>query len=464
MRPIEILMLVLLAAWLFVPPRLRGARQLVAFTALLTIPWHLAMEGYRWQMVPAYVLIGIAAFSAWWQFIGTNEAKARRSASPIAVVVGLAVIALPIVLPVPRLPEPEGRFAVGSVVLHLVDQDRAETFGALPGDPRELVVQLFYPARPPADGAEPAPWIAEGDVVTTNLAKAHDLYEFTLNHLEYSESNSYPDVEAAADGTRYPVIIYSHGWKSFRNAATNQAEELASQGFVVATIDHTFGSAATVFPDGRVERWDPAALPSERAVGTSVFLREGRELIGVFEEDLRFVLDTLVEVDAGSFDTPLRNRLDTSNIGLFGHSTGGGAVVALCASDARCKAGLGFDPWVEPLPNSVLTGGLDVPFAFIRSEEWSGNENDESLRRLYDAGTADHYWHEIRGSEHRDFAFPPMLSPISGLIGISGNTRAVVEIAEEELVAFFGRYLQGRESPFLTNPSSAYDEILSESR
>jgi hypothetical protein len=43
---------------------------------------------------------------------------------------------------------------------------------------------------------------------------------------------------------------------------------------------------------------------------------------------------------------------------------------------------VGFDPWVEPVTDTVLGDGLRVPFVALRSEEWVGNGNDARLRRL----------------------------------------------------------------------------------
>ncbi|WP_212982567.1 alpha/beta hydrolase [Paenibacillus cineris] len=50
----------------------------------------------------------------------------------------------------------------------------------------------------------------------------------------------------------FPLIILSHGMGPGMVLHASQAEELASHGYVVAAIDHTYSTLATVFPDGRV--------------------------------------------------------------------------------------------------------------------------------------------------------------------------------------------------------------------
>jgi predicted dienelactone hydrolase len=349
--------------------------------------------------------------------------------------------------------------------LHLVDESRTERYGDVPGDARELMVQIFYPAEPAPD-AKPAPWISDPGAIGSGLTAAHNLPSFALDHLEYTDSHTYPDAPLAGIQDRYPIVVYSHGWGGFRTVSANQAETLASEGFVVVTIDHTYASAMTVFPGGRQVPLDPNALPDEDEVAKEAFDRAAAELMDVYVADLRFVADTLTQIDQGSFATTLTGHLDLSRLGLYGHSLGGGAVIGFCQTDTRCSAGLGFDPWVEPLPNTTIEKGLTVPFAFVRSEEWVDNENDTRLRRLYDAGSADEYWHTIDGTLHRDFVFVPLVSPVGGLLGISGDTNPgrVVDILDEELTAFFGKYLRGEDPAFLLNPASAFEEISAESR
>ena len=50
--------------------------------------------------------------------------------------------------PVPDLPTPSGRFAVGSETYTWTDTSREETSTAEPGDFREVVAQAWYPAQP----------------------------------------------------------------------------------------------------------------------------------------------------------------------------------------------------------------------------------------------------------------------------------------------------------------------------
>jgi predicted dienelactone hydrolase len=55
---------------------------------------------------------------------------------------------------------------------------------------------------------------------------------------------------------RYPAVLFSHGLGETRYSYVSILEDLASHGFIVVAIDHTYSNRMTVFPDGREARWD----------------------------------------------------------------------------------------------------------------------------------------------------------------------------------------------------------------
>ena len=156
----------------------------------------------------------------------------------------------------------------------------------------------------------------------------------------------------------YPVIIFSHGLFSLRDMYTVFTEELASHGYIVVSIDHTYLNAITVFPDGH-------SIDSEPLL-SSMFTLPFKEqsnfvarAIGEYQSDMRFVLDQLNSMNRNSACT-FFNRLDINNIGILGHSAGGMAALEMCRSDDRCKAAINMDGWndqvisVEPFQKPIL--------------------------------------------------------------------------------------------------------------
>jgi len=156
-------------------------------------------------------------------------------------------------------------------------------------------------------------------------------------------------------GGRLPVVLFSHGAHDHRADHTVVVQELASHGYVVVTVDHTY-DAFSQFPDGRV----------------IVPLRDHPLGPADFAEDVRFVLDQIEEIDAGRnpdaghrpLPAGLCGALDRRRIGMFGWSKGATATARVMYADRRVRAGLSLDGPMEP----VMTAPLDRPFMLMTAE------------------------------------------------------------------------------------------------
>ena len=103
-----------------------------------------ALEGPRWQMWPAYLVVVWLGLSPWWLGMAMPGAWTGLAAGALFVCAGW----LATVLPVFRLPPPRGSYSIGTQTRELADVARRETQVA-EGGPRELIVQFWYPAARP---------------------------------------------------------------------------------------------------------------------------------------------------------------------------------------------------------------------------------------------------------------------------------------------------------------------------
>lgn len=446
----------------------RAIRWLPATIVALTFV-HLIVEHYRWQMVPSYLLTSVLFIISMPGLLkGTPNAPARGALVFIAGGFGflwwLVAVSFPVVLPVPVLPTPPGSYAVGSVIYDWTDTTRAESYSADPNDKRELMVQIWYPAQPASD-AKTMPFLDNFNVALPGFAEFLEVPSFTLGHLRLVRTHTYEDAPIHIDGAPYPVIIYSHGYQSYRTASFNQMEALASSGYIAIAIDHPYAAAFTVFSNGRVVLNDPAILPpvARNQLGDQE-ARETSEAILVADE--RFVMDQLQLLNAGILESRFAGKLDLQRIGLTGVSLGGGAMIWTCHLDARCKAGLVQDGWYEPLPQTVLSGPLRQPFMFMQSETkiWK-MDNLERLDMLYQGVRAPAFHLKLAGVLHYDFGDYPLLTPLNGLLPERGTLdgERTLQVMDEYLLAFFGRYLKNQPSPLLNGPSLDYPEVQFES-
>lgn len=424
--------------------------------ALFTI-LHLFVEGYRWQMVPAYGLTAVCLILAT-RWISGTQTGPRLSwlLALLGLLTWLIAVALPVAMPVPQLPDPTGPYAIGTFTTYLVDESRSEIYTEDPNDNREVMVQVWYPAA--SREGEPAQYLADLEVAGPVIAEQFDLPAFLFNHVNLTDLDVWQDAPAASDGAPFPVIIFSHGLTGIRMQNSTMVRELVSHGYIVGAVDHSYANALTIFPDGRIFIYDPARIfPSGRSNPT-----EANPLVRQWADDMAFLLDTMASWNAEEGNV-LNGRFDLTHVGIFGHSTGGGATLQFCLQDARCQAGVGLDSWVLPVGDTVLSQGPEQPFMFISSPDWLGETNKTRGEAIFAGLTQDGYELTLANTAHYDFTDLALLSPLTPQLGLSGtiNSRYSLEIQNEYLLAFFNRYLKGEEEPLLTAPSP-YPELTIE--
>lgn len=417
----------------------RTRRGIVAGLLLALFIIHWQSEGLRWQMIPLYgAAVGLAIGDV--LAVDRRLDWTRRISRGIFGLAGVGLAAvLPLVLPVPELPVPPGPEAIGTITVEITDPEREETYGASPGGPRRIMAQVWYPALP-ADDLKPVLWSEDWDIVAPAMARELGFPGWFFNHTRFTSSQSRPSAPVAP-GT-FPVVVYSHGWTGFRTIAVNQMETLASNGFMVIAIDHTYVSVATRFLDGEVTEYDPAALPDEAEVGEEAYLEASQNLVSTLTEDVATVVSAL-ELGAGGPFGETALSADVTRLGVYGHSTGGGAAVSFCLQDERCDAVLGLDPWVEPIPDRVIAESATRPALYMRSEGWQGDENDAILRGISERSTETTYWIGVEGASHSDFVLTPLISPFADRLGLKGPIPAgrIIPIIDRYLTGFFDVYL-----------------------
>jgi dienelactone hydrolase len=429
----------------------RPRRGIVAATISVALLAQIQLEGFRWQMIPLYlVAVGLAVGDVF--FLERRLEWSSRLLRGILGTVGLVFAAfLPVALPVPEIPAPSGPEGIGTMTVDLIDRARDEPYGERPGGPRELTAQVWYPAAPDQEG-ERAVWSLDWEVVAPAISRNIGMPSWFLGHTRYSLSHAVIDAPIAPGG--FPVIVFSHGWQGVRTIAVNQAEHLASNGYIVIAPDHTYLAAATVLADGDVAYQDPAALPDPATVDAVTYQESATALVATMAADLVTVLDELDEGSGGAFAS-LAGSVDSNRIGIYGHTAGGGAAVKTCLEDERCDAVLGLDPWVEPLLESDLQLTMSRPALYMRSDEWVETQNDALLLGIAGRGSSVTYLLTVEGSTENDFTMTPLVSPLAEQMGLKGPIPAgrVVPIVDNYLLGFFDVFLLGTGSASLDSVS-----------
>ncbi|WP_298916888.1 hypothetical protein [uncultured Algimonas sp.] len=330
--------------------------------AVVTI-LHVVVDMPRWQMVPTYAFTLVATGLAFWRHRRgpvVRRGWARALTVALAGFAGVLALLPPSVLPVPSIAAPSGPHAIGVRTVLLTDLSRVDGPAGGSGQAREVLVRLWYPAEPNT-GGERLDYMtkAEARALSGRLQNADE--GFVLSHMRRIELSARIDADPA-EGS-FPVLLFSHGFSGILNQSAAILQDLVSHGYIVVAIGHPGGAAVLEYPDGRVRTlaelnlgeallddemmqivktmqaetdFDLYRANVERSLERTAMLAPFADQ---WSADQRFVIDTLEEEGFGD----LSGVMDTSRIGVFGHSFGGSASVLTCQSDPRCDAVLNLD-------------------------------------------------------------------------------------------------------------------------
>ncbi|MEV0809637.1 dienelactone hydrolase family protein [Micromonospora sp. NPDC050200] len=349
------------------------------------------------------------------------------------------------------LPPPTGPHRVGTVSLHLVDSSRPDPVAG-PGHHRELMASVWYPtARDAAARRHPLALWMPAAPMRALLESAG----FDADTAAAPLTAGHEGAPALRTPRWLPVIVFSHGASGHRSEATIVVQELASHGYVVVTVDHTY-DAYSEFPDGRlsVPDDDLSFTPWDHA------------------HDIRFILDRIEDLAAGRnpdadrrpLPAGLGAALDLRRIGMFGYSKGATATALVMNQDQRVRAGVSFD---GPMQSQPPVTDLDRPFMLMTGEFTRAAE--PSVEALW---SHLHGWRlnvHADGASHAAYCdhqwLIPQLATITGMsdedlagwIGTLDPARAV-RIQQAYPLAFFDLHLRHR-GHLLNGPNPAFPEV-----
>lgn len=442
---------------------------LVIGTALL----HFIFEGYRWQMVPLYVLTA--------GYLLYLSVKARRHKErseqphfirsfllPFLLVVSAI---LPILLPVFKVDSTFGPYSVGTVTYHWTDASREEILTDTPNDRRELLVQVWYPAQIDQASSK-ALYIPEYRQFGQAMQQEYRIPAFIFHYLRHVKTNSYMTPPLSAEHAQYPLIVFSHGLPGTRFTSTYQMEELASNGYLVAAIQHPYYAMTTVFPDQRI-------APKTKKLPAIIDIDGWDRMIEVWVKDAQFVLDQFEKINKQDPQGLLTGKINLDKIGMLGHSFGGAATIQTLNADQRLKAGINMDG--TPFGKTIVNG-LKQPFLQMKTGVVETNKDVEPTeqqlakigvtKQAYDKykteipirnrvlfGTGGGYAVTIRGIKHMSFTDYYLWSP--GLRLMDGLKLPPVQarhMINSYVLAFFEKYLNQKPSTLLDEPIPPFKE------
>jgi predicted dienelactone hydrolase len=77
---------------------------------------------------------------------------------------------------------------------------------------------------------------------------------FSFSYFQMEVCDPKGSSSAVNEKKKFPLVLYEPGFGNSRLEYGFRAMSLASQGFVVVTVDHPYDAAAVQFPDGTIVR------------------------------------------------------------------------------------------------------------------------------------------------------------------------------------------------------------------
>jgi predicted dienelactone hydrolase len=301
-----------------------------------------------------------------------------------------------------------GDYKVGTVSYTLTDSSRKETFSSR-DENRKVTIQFWYPED--------------------------------------------------ADGKQYPLVIFSHGSFGFRGSNASTFENLASSGYVVCSIDHTYHAFFTKQTDGKIVIADMKFINDAMAAQNGDYDEQktfdlSHEWLKLRQDDMNFVLDTILD-NVNKPDTdPVYRLINAEKIGLFGHSLGGATAAQLGRERNDIDAVIVVDGTMigeeigfEAGKTVLNSDPYPVPLLNIYNEEHyedAVSQGDSYANIAATENAVDARQLVVHGAGHLNFTDLPLFSPtLAGLLGTGEvDSRYCIETMNNVILNYFNYYLK----------------------
>ncbi len=301
-----------------------------------------------------------------------------------------------------------GEYAIGVRTIQATDKNRPDILKATEGAPvahydRTLTLEVWYPT---ALGATERPG---GDyrAITRDPTLTVTLHGRAVR-----------DAAPLATGAPSPLVIISHGYPGNRYLMSHLGENLASKGYVVASIDHT-----------------DSTYDDQKSFASTLYNRPFDQL---------FVLNEMARLGAAGSGSFLAGRVEAARTGIVGYSMGGYGLVNVigggystaaaslpgsppnrlllergadttayqAARDPRIKAAVAIGPWGMQAGYWDAAGlaGIRTPTLFVAGSADDVSGYEKGTRAIFTgAVNAERYLLTFTNANHN--AAAPMPAP-----------------------------------------------------
>ena len=391
----------------------------ISLLALLLLLLFTGVFQWSFRYVPLFLILSVQALAGA-RFLmrrkvtayGLSRSVLRFTRNSILFTAALFVL---IVFPQYDQPQVTGDLAIAKTKYTWTDEHREDPFSTT-GAPRSLTVEFWYPETPAGD---------------------------------------------------YPLIVFSHGAFGFSGSNYSTFAELASNGYVVASIGHTGHAFYTLDTKNRLTTVDSSFITRASEINAVTdtqneedIFETTREWMSIRTQDENFVLDTILTLAKDSSSPLPFSIIQPDRIGLMGHSLGGAASAQTGRDRSDIDAVIVLDGTM--LGEEIAFGDqgivlndtpYPVPLLNIYAEDHYENartlEKDSYSNFHASENALNAYETVFRGAGHLNFTDLPLFSPmLAGKLGIGTvDERSCIETMNEVVLSFFNSCLKEGGSP-----------------
>ncbi len=278
---------------------------------------------------------------------------------------------------------------------------------------------------------------------------------------------------------KFPLLVFSHGAYGIKNSNTSCYQDLASNGYIVCSIDHPGHSFYTESVEGKVVLVNQDYMKEVNDSNKDGIYTKAQcyELIKkwmrIRTEDINLTIDTIlqntVEADKAEVfsskkadNATLYQLIDSSKIGVFGHSMGAAASVQMGREREDVDAVINIDgPYFSEMVYDKNKDELiatekkyDTPILNIYSDQvwvqlkdgtntgvYAGNKiSNQICKESYDV--------YLKGTKHLTLTDLSLVSPfLANLLNgqeAEVDTKATIELENRIILEFFDAKLKNK--------------------
>jgi dienelactone hydrolase len=267
--------------------------------------------------------------------------------------------------------------------------------------------------------------------------------------------------------TTYPLVVFSHGAFGFSGSNYSTYAELASNGYIVASIGHTYQAFYTMDTKGKLTIVNNDFINKAAEINAVHNTQNEGEIYNTTKEwmklrtdDENFVLDMILAECKNGRNDSLFSIIDMEKIGLMGHSLGGASSAQIGRERNDIDAVIVLDGTMlgEEIAfenNRIVLNNTPYPIPLLNvyAEDHYTNSKElvgETYNNFYATKNAVCAYETVfKDAGHLNFTDLPLFSPtLAKMLGVGTiDERYCIETMNEIVLEFFDSYLKDAGAP-----------------